>query len=40
MAVLLHDLYASWDLCHLVLSEFDRRTRSALSNRYRLRLPA
>lgn len=37
-AVLLHDLMGSFDLCHAVLDEVDRRTRGNLGERYLTRL--
>lgn len=33
-AVLLHDLYYSYDLVHLFLSEYDRRSQTTLADRY------
>jgi FkbM family methyltransferase len=38
LAALMHEAYASFDLCHLVLATYDRRTGSALAEQYRARL--
>jgi hypothetical protein len=38
LAVLLHDILASYDLCHVVLEEIDRREARSLAPRYRERL--
>lgn len=38
LALLLHDLYESLDLCHLVLSELDQKTGEAWAARYLQRL--
>ena len=37
-AVLLHDLFGSYDLCHAIIDEIDRRTGGNLGERYRARL--
>jgi FkbM family methyltransferase len=38
MAVILHDVFASYDLAHVLLVEIDRREGSNLARRYRKRL--
>lgn len=38
LAVLVHDVLGSYDLCHLVLEALDRRDGQALAQRYRERL--
>jgi FkbM family methyltransferase len=40
LALLLHDLYQSFDLCHLVLAELDRRGTGHGATRYLRRLAA
>jgi hypothetical protein len=34
LAVMAHEVYDSWDLAHLLLSEYDRRTRAGLAPVY------
>jgi FkbM family methyltransferase len=34
LAVLLHEVYRSFDLCHVVLSAHDRQNKTAYANRY------
>ena len=38
LAALMHEAYASVDLCHLVLATYDRRTGSSLAGQYLARL--
>lgn len=38
LAVLVHDVLGSYDLCHLILDELDRRDGQSLAQRYRERL--
>lgn len=33
-AVIMHEIFRSWDLCHLVLAEYDRKTGINLSHKY------
>ncbi len=38
LAVILHDIYRSFDLCHHILSEYDKITNSSLTSLYRKKL--
>jgi len=38
LAALMHEVYASYDLCHLVLASYDRRSGSSLAVQYLARL--
>ena len=38
LAIILHDVYASYDLCHLVLDSYDKISGALIANTYLLRL--